>query len=142
MKSRLVYVELKSGHGDSGPAWIGTAFYSKTGRTIYFNGQAFRSGQGTSGNFFDAITGEEYWISGVKKDGADRHTFGSGVINIDKSVIPEYLELRGLQELPKSKYNVIELINIPGKQQLNILENQRLTEKQIRQNERWRINTE
>ena len=35
----LRYVELKSGHSDNGPAWIGYVTESKSGRTLYFNGR-------------------------------------------------------------------------------------------------------
>ena len=30
-----MYIELKSGHYNTGPAWIGRVAFSKTGRTIY-----------------------------------------------------------------------------------------------------------
>jgi len=33
------YIELKSSHSDDGPAWIGYATQSKSGRTLYFNGR-------------------------------------------------------------------------------------------------------
>ena len=61
----LLYVELKSGYADNGPAWIGKGFYSKSGKTIYFNGEAFSKKWGIIGRYF----GEEgeYWISGIKK---------------------------------------------------------------------------
>ena len=75
MSERLVYVELKSGQSNSGPAWISIATTSKTGAKIYSNGIAFRSlkGSGFIANYFDIETGEEYWISGVKKNNQDRH---------------------------------------------------------------------
>jgi hypothetical protein len=38
MKQKLFYVELKTAYSDNGPAWIGKAFFSKSGQTIYFNG--------------------------------------------------------------------------------------------------------
>lgn len=69
MKNRLIYVELKSGHGDIGPAWIGLAATSKTGVTIYSNGKAFKriNRGGIEGNYCDIETGDEYWISGIKR---------------------------------------------------------------------------
>jgi len=85
MKSKLMYVELKTGYNDNGPAWIGNAFFSKTGKTIYFNGKVFLKGERhSSGNHLEYITGDSYWISGIKKDGNDRHWAGNGKINIDK----------------------------------------------------------
>jgi len=54
----LRYVELKSGHFDDGPAWIGYVTPSKTGRTLYFNGRALRKLKGQrrgdlGGNYCD-----------------------------------------------------------------------------------------
>lgn len=92
-KTRIMYVELKSGHGDSGPAWIGRVSFSKTGRSVYYRGKTFARGQGVSGNHFDVETGEEYWISGVKRDGTDRHWAGAGPVHIDDDVREEYLAM-------------------------------------------------
>ena len=33
----LMYIELKTGYSDDGPAWIGYVKTSKTKKTIYFN---------------------------------------------------------------------------------------------------------
>ena len=43
----LRYIELKSGHGDSGPAWIARVTLSRSGRTVYFNGQALKQAGGS-----------------------------------------------------------------------------------------------
>jgi hypothetical protein len=104
MKTELIYVELKSGYSDNGPAWIGYSSYSKSGATIYFNGLAFKSskGQGIGANYYETTTGNEYWISGVKKNRQDRHWAGSGMILIDKPAIDKYLEIVGLKSLPKN----------------------------------------
>ena len=40
-----MYVELKTGYDDNGPAWIRKAFFSKTGKTIYFDGKVFLKGE-------------------------------------------------------------------------------------------------
>lgn len=91
-KRRLMYIELKSGHGDSGPARIGWVTFSKTGRSIYYSGKRFErlKGKGISGNYFDVDTREEYWISGVKKRGTNRHWAGSGPVYIDSDAREEY----------------------------------------------------
>jgi hypothetical protein len=91
-KSRIMYMELKEGHGDSGPARIGRVRFSQTGRTLYYKDKRFRScgGQGIAGNYRDVDTGEEYWISGPKKNGEDRHWAGSGPVEIDPDVAEEY----------------------------------------------------
>lgn len=127
MKPELIYVELKSGYSDNGPAWIGNGFYNRTRKTVYFNGEVFCRSKGISGNHIDLETGEEYWISGIKKNGADRHWAGSGVVKIDKSVIDEYLELRDLTSLPKGKYEIVTLDNIPARETSEKLENSRPT---------------
>jgi len=104
----LKYIELKSGYTDDGPAWIGTVKQSKSGRTIYFNGKALGRGNGVSGNHYDVETGEEYWVSNVKKNGEDRHWAGKGKIEIESAVVNVYLEQIGKTELSKSKYKVVE----------------------------------
>jgi hypothetical protein len=65
--SNLRYIELKTGYADDGPAWIGFVQLSKSGRTVYFNGKAFKRSQGISANHRDLESGDEYWISGIKK---------------------------------------------------------------------------
>jgi hypothetical protein len=104
MKDRLVYIELKSGFSDDGPAWIAIAGASKSGATLYSNGKAFKSlkGSGIGANFYDIETGEEYWISGVKKSNQDRHRFGRGGISIDRPAIAAYLAATGFSSLPSN----------------------------------------
>ncbi len=99
MKPRIMYLENKS-EGLSGPARIGRVTFSKTGRTIYYKGRSFQSLKGGyKANYFDTETGERYWISGPRKDGADR-LYGEAVpIEIDEDVREEYwAEIRGLPE--------------------------------------------
>jgi len=99
MKSRIMYIELKqAAHNDNGPARIGRGRFSKTGRTIYYKGKAFRSlkGAGLCANYFDVATGAAYWISGPKKNGEARHWAGAGKVAIDEDVHEEYFrDLRG-----------------------------------------------
>ena len=103
------YIELKTGYNDNGPAWIGKVTLSKSGQTIYFNGKAFQKHHGVQGNYCDIETGEEYWISKVKKDGTDRHWAGSGKIIVDRSILEEYLEITGQTALSYSRYEVCTL---------------------------------
>jgi hypothetical protein len=110
MKSEIKYIELKSGYHDDGPAWIGMVEFSKTGQTIYFNGHAFK-GNG-HGLCFDIETKETYWITGVKKDGENRHWAGKGKVMIDKLVVDDYLKLKGWPCLDLNKY---ELVNTEKK---------------------------
>lgn len=97
-KTRIMYMELKSEFGDSGPARIGRVRFSHSGRTLYYKDKQFRScrGRGIAGNYFDVTTGDEYWISGPKKNGQDRHW--AGAVEIDPDVAEEYWkDVRGCE---------------------------------------------
>ena len=100
MASRIMYVEDKSG-GLTGPARIGRVAFSKSGRTIEYAGRRFRSlkGSGFKANYFDVETGEHFWISGCRKDGADRLYAGGAPVEIDDDVRDEYwTSIRGQPE--------------------------------------------
>ena len=127
MRTEIKYIELKSGFSDNGNAWIGLVSFSKSGKTIYFDGKAFQSlnGMGISGNYFDLESGDEYWISGVKKDMSDRHKFGGGKIFVEKRILSDYLKIIGKSELPKADYELTEVdTEIPIKR-INELENEK-----------------
>jgi len=88
-----MYVELKSNQNDRGPAWIGRVRTSKTGRRLYYRGRTMQRREGVSGNYVDVVTGEEFWISGIRKDGLDRHWAGGGPVDIDPDVFDEYVTM-------------------------------------------------
>jgi hypothetical protein len=127
MKPELKYIELKSGFGDTGPAWIGMAEFSKSGRTVYFNGKALKNSnaQGIAGNYFDIENGDEYWVSGIKKNGTDRHWAGGGKIMIDKNVVDLYLNLVEFNTLDKKHFELTEIIPT-DKQKFTEIENEKL----------------
>jgi hypothetical protein len=106
-KRMLKYIELKTGYADNGPAWIAQVQLSKSKTTVYFNGKALARGNGVQGNHVDLETHEEYWISGVKKDGTDRHWAGAGVVWIEASVVDEYLRLVGQTTLDPKRLKVV-----------------------------------
>jgi hypothetical protein len=87
---RIMYIEDKSGQL-VGPARIGRVMFSKTGKSIYYRGKVFRSlkGAGFKANFYDVETGEWYWISGPKKNGADG-LYGPRPTPIDADAREEY----------------------------------------------------
>ena len=91
--------------------------------------QSFKSigGTGVSGNYIDLITGDEYWISGVKKDGADRHWAGTGSIMIQEEVIPDYLKIIGEENLDLKKFDPVK-ITATDKQAFTEIENERFEE--------------
>lgn len=128
----LRYIELKSGHSDNGPAWIGYVAPSKTGRTLYFNGRALIKLKGqrraeSGGNYVDMQTGESFWISGVKKNGEDRHWAGSGKVLVEAAALTDYLKAIGAKTLDRARCEVTyairqtdikklsELANVSGK---------------------------
>ena len=92
----LRYIELKSGFSDNGLAWIGYVTLSRSGRTLYFNGRGLQKLKGqrrgeAGGNYVDVETGDSFWVSGVKKNGEDRHRAGSGKVLVEAAALPGYL---------------------------------------------------
>jgi hypothetical protein len=85
-----MYIERKSGDLN-GKARIGRVTTSKTGKTLYYQGKKFKSlkGAGFKANYVDVETGEEYWISGCRKDGADG-LYGPVLVEVDDDVREEY----------------------------------------------------
>jgi hypothetical protein len=124
--SKLRYVELKSGYNDDGPAWLGRVQESKSGRTIYFNGKAFKRARERPGEYYDIETLERYWISGVKRRGQDRHWAGSGKITIEAAAVEEYLKITGRTELDQSRFVVSHSIAPTDTSRFADLENRRL----------------
>ena len=105
----LMYIELKTGYSDDGPAWIGYVKTSKSRKTIYFNDHAFQNAIGYCANFVDIENVDEYWISGLKKAENNRHWAGRGKILIDRRAVSEYLALIGETKLPANLFEVVEL---------------------------------
>lgn len=89
--SRIMYIEDKS-QGLVGDAVIGRVTFSKSGSSIHYKGRTFRTlaGNGFKSNYFEVGTGAEFWISGCKKDGADRLYNGGPPVQIDEDVREEY----------------------------------------------------
>ena len=127
MKSEIKYIELKSNFNHNGPAWIGLISYSKSGKTLYFDGKAFQriGSDRMRGNYYDIESGEEYWISGVKKNQNDRHTFGGGKVYVEKRILGEYLTIINQQILNSKLYEIIEVNEEIPISKINDLENQK-----------------
>lgn len=96
-KSRIMYIEDKS-EGLDGPARIGRVIFSKSGRSVHYDGRTFRRvGNGYKYNHIAEDNGDHFWISGPRKDGADRLNGGSRPVEIDENVEREYWrDIRGL----------------------------------------------
>jgi hypothetical protein len=124
MKSELLYVELVPKDSiHTGPAWIGYGQFNRSRKTVYFDGKIFGKGRSPLGNFVDIVSGEYYWISGVKRNGQDRHWAGFGKISIDKNAVSEYLEIIKEDKLPKNRFDIVELQNTPNIELANKIEN-------------------
>lgn len=131
MKDRLKYIEHKTMQDDRGEAWIGEVEFSKTGQTIYFNGLALKKMKGTHyaysefSNYYDLENRQAYWISGIKKNGKDRHWSGGGKVKIDKNVIDKYLSIVDFEELDINKYEIVEIPKT-NKSNIHLIENNRI----------------
>ena len=89
LQHRLVYVENKDGTLDGLDARIGWVTFSKTGQSIYYRGRMLTParGRGVRGNFYDAATREEFWVSGVKQRGSNTHWAEKVSVMIDDDAV-------------------------------------------------------
>jgi len=96
LKRRLMYVENKDGLIDGANARIGYVTFSRTAATVYYRGRQLQKakGGGMRGNFFDVETGDEYWLSGVKKRGSNVHWAESASVYIDDDARAEYQAIK------------------------------------------------
>ncbi|MGC4115066.1 MAG: hypothetical protein QM765_10730 [Myxococcales bacterium] len=93
---RVMYVEKKS--GTTGEGRIGWVELTRTGRSFTYAGRRLlKVRSGYKYNCIDEETGDRYWVSGPRKDGAD-HLYGS-VVQIDEDARLEYwTQIRGEPE--------------------------------------------
>lgn len=108
MRTRIMYIEDKSGDL-TGPCRIGRVTLSKTGATLRYRDRSFQSlkGLGFKANYADIETGQHFWISGPRKDGADG-LYGriTQPEEVDDDVAEEYwLKIRGLTKIPHAGPN-------------------------------------
>ena len=99
LKSRIMYIEYK-GDGIEGAGRIGRVYFSKSGKSLYYQGKRFQSlrGMGYKANYYNVDTGEHYWISGFKKNKNDRLYGGNKGVVIDDDVREEYFAMiRGIK---------------------------------------------
>lgn len=93
-----MYIEAKI-DGVTGNARIGRVTYSKSGQSIYYSGKTFAKHRGFKSNYYDIETGDEYWISGCKKNGSDA-LYPTQVL-IDDDVRDEYWrDIRKISVIP------------------------------------------
>jgi hypothetical protein len=129
---RIMYVEFKGGGfrtdqfgnvkigenaGLHGTARIGRVTFSRTGATLHYGGKSFQSlkGSGFKANYFDVETGEQYWISGPRRDGTDRLYKSDWPVEIDEDVREEYwTEIRNMPEWKKRPQSSLSTTKRPN----------------------------
>jgi hypothetical protein len=128
---RIMYVEYKGGGfterwgianvsmpgGLHGSARIGRVTFTRTGATLHYRGRSFQSlkGSGFKANYFDVETGEQYWISGPRRDGTDRLYKSDWPVEIDEDVREEYwTEIRKRPELKDHKNTSLSTTKRPN----------------------------
>ncbi len=87
MKTEIMYIEDKCG-SIRGDGLICSVTRSKSGRTIYYKELILKPMRGYKVNYYDEVTGDEYWVSHPKKNGQD--SLYSEMITIDDDVREEY----------------------------------------------------
>ena len=93
---RLMFIENKKGDIDGYKARIGWVTFSKTGKTIYYRSKQLSriKGGGIRGNYACKETGQEYWVSGVKKRGTNLHHAGASSFHVDADAVDEFNALK------------------------------------------------
>jgi hypothetical protein len=113
---RIMYIEYK-GDGLHGSARIGRVTFTRTGATLRYGGKSFArlGGTGFKANYSDTETGEQYWISGPRKDGTDRLYKSDWPVEIDEDVREEYwTEIRKRPELKHHKTTSLSTTKRPN----------------------------
>jgi hypothetical protein len=68
-------------------------------------------------------TGESFWVSGVKKNGEDRHWAGSGKVLVEAAALNEYLKTIKAKDLDTSRCEVTNSIRQTDIKRLSRLAN-------------------
>lgn len=90
---RLMYIEKKGNDRLQGAGRIGWVRFSRSGRTMYYQGrQLHKTKSGYKYNCHDIETGDRYWVSGPRKDGRD--TLYGAVVEIDDARVAYWLIIR------------------------------------------------
>lgn len=95
-RRKVMYVENKDGLIDGIAARAGWVEFSKTGRTVYYRGLSLAAvkGGGVRGNFICEETGQEFWVSGIKKRGSNAHPSETVSFAVDEDAKEEYARIR------------------------------------------------
>ncbi len=86
-----MFVQLKTGFDvDRGPSWIGWVEFNRSWKTARYRGRELRkyASRGDA-NFYDVNSGEEFWLSGPKRDRTDTR-YGPRTTSIDDDAREAY----------------------------------------------------
>ena len=110
MKPVIKYIEHKAAeHTDRASAWIARVWPSASGKTLYFNDMALKRGSGGDSTHFDLASGEQFWVTGVKKRGSNRHWGAGSPIRIERSLVEWYEE----HAQGRGHHNLIVIPDLP-----------------------------
>ena len=85
-----MFIQQKTGFDtDSGPSWIGWVEFNRSWKAARYRGRELRRAQGFDSNFYDVETGEEFWLSGPKRDRTDAR-YGPGTTTCDEDARDAY----------------------------------------------------
>ena len=93
---RIMYVENKNGTIDGVAGRVGWVTSSRTGQTVYYRDLTLTKakGGGIRGNFLNRVSGEEYWVSGIKRRGTNAHHAEPVAIEVDADALAGYRALK------------------------------------------------
>ena len=102
---KVLYGENKDGDIDRVEGRIGWVTLSQSGKSIYYRDRALKKAIGGDirGNFNDENTGEEYWVSGIKLRGSNRHWAKPVAIEIEDDAQEEYKRIKTGKKSVKPK---------------------------------------
>ena len=101
---------------------------------MYFDGKALKriARGGISGNHEDIETGDEYWVSGVKKRGLNHHAAGGGKVLVEAVAIAAFLDHIGASELDSANFQITQDIQPTDDAKFAELENSGTSARQRR----------
>ena len=104
---------------------LGRVLSSKTGATLTYGGRSFQSlkGVGFKANYFDVDTGDQFWISGPRRDGADG-LYGriTEAGDVDEDVAEAYWrDIRGLEPPKRANLPHVPAQTVKGPGQASIM---------------------
>ncbi|MGL1904200.1 MAG: hypothetical protein OCC49_18845 [Fibrobacterales bacterium] len=100
----IKYIELNIGSDHVGPAWICKVSFSKSGRSLYFDGRTLKKELGTYSSYIDTESGEGFSVYEPQQDGQDRDNSANGLVYLDDSIYDEYLAFRKVTALDSNSF--------------------------------------